>query len=152
MVFSKSIDLYTHSKIVVMLTHIRLPFNLLTLERAATLCANSASTSGKVSAFRIVCWSFCSASSSRSWIWRFFSSLWENHHVLAWALYKLYQSLNASTQEIHWWSHPIVAIPYMISCAAKYVSVTVVSLSTLKEKLHFWCEKTKTNTFPPVWS
>lgn len=48
----------------------------LTLLRAATLCASSASTSGSVSALRRVCWSFCSASSSRSCSCRFFSSVW----------------------------------------------------------------------------
>lgn len=47
-----------------------------TLERAATRCASSASTSGSVSAFRRVCCSFCSASSRRSCSWRFLSSVW----------------------------------------------------------------------------
>lgn len=49
--------------------------NVGTFVRAATLCASSASTSGRVSALRMVCCSFCSASSSFSWSWRFLSSL-----------------------------------------------------------------------------
>lgn len=48
----------------------------LTFESAATLCASSASTSGKVSAFLKVCCSFCSASSSRSCNCLFLSSLY----------------------------------------------------------------------------
>lgn len=48
-----------------------------TFVRAATLWASSASTSGSVSALRMVCCSFCSASSSFSWSWRFLSSLYQ---------------------------------------------------------------------------
>lgn len=47
---------------------------LLALVRAAILCASSASTSGRVSAFLIVCCSFCSASSRSSWRCLAFSS------------------------------------------------------------------------------
>lgn len=47
-----------------------------TLERAATLCASSASTSGSVSAFLMVWANLCSANSSISCSWRTFSSLW----------------------------------------------------------------------------
>lgn len=46
-----------------------------TFVRAATLWASSASTSGRVSALRMVCCSFCSASSSFSWSCRFLSSV-----------------------------------------------------------------------------
>lgn len=55
----------------------------LTLLRAATLWASSASTSGSVSALRMVCWSFCSASSSRSCSCLFLSSVWlrEKKHI-----------------------------------------------------------------------
>lgn len=48
---------------------------LATLVSAAILWASSASTSGSVSAFLMVCWSFCSASSSLSCSCRFFSSI-----------------------------------------------------------------------------
>lgn len=48
-----------------------------TLVRAATLWASSASTSGRVSALRMVCCSFCSASSSFSWSCRFLSSVYD---------------------------------------------------------------------------
>lgn len=47
----------------------------LTLVRAAILWASSASTSGSVSAFLMVCWSFCSASSNLSCSCLFFSSI-----------------------------------------------------------------------------
>lgn len=47
-----------------------------TLLRAATLWASWASISGSVSALCRVCWSFCLASSRRSCICLFFSSLW----------------------------------------------------------------------------
>lgn len=52
-----------------------------TFVRAAILCASSASTSGSVSAFRIVCCSFCSASSSLSCSCLFFSSICRRHHI-----------------------------------------------------------------------
>lgn len=48
-----------------------------TFVRAATLWASSASTSGRVSALRMVCCSFCSASSSFSWSCRFLSSVYD---------------------------------------------------------------------------
>lgn len=52
-----------------------------TLVSAAILWASSASTSGKVSALRIVCCSFCSASSRRSCSCLFFSSIWDPEKV-----------------------------------------------------------------------
>ena len=77
-----------------------------TLESAATLCASSASTLGRVSALHSICCSF-STSSRHSCNWRFLSSVYkgraENQNrpsgVATVALSKLRQNLNA---RVYW--------------------------------------------------
>ena len=78
-----------------------------TLESAATLCAWSTSTSGSVSAFRSVCYSFSTSSSSCNW--QFLSSVYKGtaedqnspRGVATVALSKLRQNLNACVYWIH---------------------------------------------------